>query len=175
MQPPRPRPRMGRFVAGFPATDRAVSWRYRQMTRAARTGHDGASPWPLRERMSTQSPVGIIGLGLMGQALAERLFRAGFGVIGYDIEPPKGAWLAERGGQVAESVAEVAGRGDPILIAVYSTDQVEEVVERGIAPALGAGRNPVLLCTSTCDPDRIAALGDRLAARGMRFLELPVS
>jgi 3-hydroxyisobutyrate dehydrogenase len=122
-----------------------------------------------------QPLVGVIGLGLMGQALAERLFQAGFGVVGFDIDPAKAAWLAERGGQAAESIAEVARQADPVLIAVFSTDQVEDVVERGIAPALAAGRNPILLCTSTCDPDRIAALGGRLAARGMRFLELPVS
>jgi putative dehydrogenase len=96
-------------------------------------------------------------------------------VLGFDIDSAKGAWLAERGGQAAASVADIAARADPILIAVFSTDQVEDVVERGIAPALGADRQPILLCTSTCDPDRIAALGGRLAVEGIRFLELPVS
>jgi putative dehydrogenase len=119
--------------------------------------------------------VGLVGIGLMGQALTERLLLAGFGVLGFDIDPAKGAWLAERGGQAAASIADVARQAHPIMIAVFSTDQVEEVVEREIAPALDGKRNPILLCTSTCDPDRIAALGERLAARGIRFLELPVS
>jgi 3-hydroxyisobutyrate dehydrogenase len=125
--------------------------------------------------MPRESLVGLIGIGLMGQALTERLLRAGFGVLGFDIDPAKGAWLAEKGGQPAASIADIAGQADAIVIAVFSTDQVEEVVEREIAPVLGGGRKPILLCTSTCDPDRIAALGERLEARGIRFLELPVS
>jgi 3-hydroxyisobutyrate dehydrogenase-like beta-hydroxyacid dehydrogenase len=125
--------------------------------------------------MGERPVVGLIGLGLMGQAFAERLLRARFDVIGFDIDPAKTAWLAGEGGQAAASVAEVADKADPIVIAVFSTDQVEEVVERGILPALGAGPSPLLLCTSTCDPDRIAALGGRLASRAVRFLELPVS
>jgi putative dehydrogenase len=125
--------------------------------------------------MREKPVVGLIGIGLMGQAVSERLLRAGFGVLGFDIDPAKSAWLTERGGQAAASVADIAGRADAIVIAVFSTDQVEEVVEGEIAPALDSGRSPILLCTSTCDPDRISALGARLAARGIRFLELPVS
>ncbi|MES2031827.1 MAG: NAD(P)-binding domain-containing protein, partial [Pseudomonadota bacterium] len=33
------------------------------------------------------TPIGIIGLGLMGSAMAERLVEAGYGVIGYDRDP----------------------------------------------------------------------------------------
>jgi 3-hydroxyisobutyrate dehydrogenase len=108
----------------------------------------------------------------MGQAFAQRLLQAGLPVLGFDIDPAKGVWLEERGGRVAASIAALAREADPILIAVFSTDQVEEVVEQHIRPALGADANPILLCTSTCDPDRIAALAARLP---LRFLEVPVS
>ena len=49
------------------------------------------------------------------------------------------------------------------MLAVFSTDQVEDVVERALLP-VAAGK--IVICTSTCDPDRIAALGarDRTAA-----------
>ena len=72
---------------------------------------------------------------------------------------------------MSRSAAEIARQCDPIVIAVFSTDQVEDVVERTLAPA-GAGK--IVICTSTCDPDRIAALGARVA-RAIRFLEAPVS
>jgi 3-hydroxyisobutyrate dehydrogenase-like beta-hydroxyacid dehydrogenase len=49
------------------------------------------------------------------------------------------------------------------------------VVERELLPALGEGSGKVVLCTSTCDPDRIAALAARVEAKGLRFLETPVS
>src|SRR4051812_6530141 len=119
--------------------------------------------------------VGLIGLGLMGQALTTRLLAGGFGVIGFDMDPAKGASLTAQGGQTAASIAEVARAADPILIAVFSTDQVEDVIENQIIPALPAGTRRTVLCTSTCDPDAIAALGERLRGTALDFLEVPVS
>jgi 3-hydroxyisobutyrate dehydrogenase len=116
--------------------------------------------------------VGVIGLGLMGEVLAGRLMAAGFGVLGYDIDPAKNARLVARGGRAAASPAEVAVCG-VIALAVFSTDQVEDVTEKALLPAVAAGT--VVLCTSTCDPDRIEALGGRLAGSKLRFLETPVS
>jgi 3-hydroxyisobutyrate dehydrogenase-like beta-hydroxyacid dehydrogenase len=119
--------------------------------------------------------VGIIGLGLMGTAFAQRLAAAGFGFAGYDVDAAKTAQIAELGGKAAVSIAEIARDRDPIVLAVFSTDQVEEVVEKHLLPVLGDHSGRIVLCASTCDPDRIAALGVRVAARGLRFLETPVS
>lgn len=120
----------------------------------------------------TKETVGVVGLGLMGEVLATRLMAAGFGVLGYDVDPTKNARLTERGGRVAASPAEVASCG-VIALAVFSTDQVEQVVEQVLLPAVKPGT--VVLCTSTCDPDRIEALGRRLAGGKLKFLETPVS
>jgi 3-hydroxyisobutyrate dehydrogenase-like beta-hydroxyacid dehydrogenase len=68
--------------------------------------------------------------------------------------------------------AEVASCG-VIALAVFNTDQVEEVIEKALLPAAADGT--VVLCTSTCDPDRIEALGKRLAGGKLRFLDTPVS
>jgi 3-hydroxyisobutyrate dehydrogenase-like beta-hydroxyacid dehydrogenase len=114
-------------------------------------------------------------VGLLGEALAHRLVGAGRNVLGFDIDAAKTARLAALGGTAAASIADVARRCDPIVLAVFSTDQVEQVVEAGILPALGDNSGKVVLCASTCDPDRIAALGARVAARGLAFLETPVS
>ena len=119
--------------------------------------------------------VGIIGFGLMGAALAQRLSAAGFDFAGYDVDAAKIAQITELGGKAAQSIAEIARDCDPIVLAVFSTDQVEEVVEKFLLPVLGDDAGRIVLCTSTCDPDRIAALGVRVAARGLRFLETPVS
>ena len=117
-----------------------------------------------------RSSVGIIGLGLMGEVYARRLMAAGFFVIGFDIDPSKNQHLTQIGGR-AGSLAEIAEKCDPIVVAVFNTDQVEEVVEHALLPA-AAGK--IVLCTSTCDPDRIAALAARIGDR-LRFLETPVS
>jgi len=120
--------------------------------------------------MPSQTPVGLIGIGLMGEVYAQRLLAAGFSVIGYDVNAAKNKRLQEIGGR-AGSLAEIAEQCEPIVIAVFSTDQVEEVVEQAL---MAAAAGKIVLCTSTCDPDRIAALADRVGER-LRFLEVPVS
>src|SRR5262245_1291186 len=128
--------------------------------------------------MAERPPVGLIGIGLMGQAFATRLLGAGFAVLGHDIDPAKASWLTAQGGQTAASIAEVAARANPILLAVFSTDQVEEVVERHLMAAssrMAAASRAIVLCTSTCDPDAVARLGERCAAQNLPFLEVPVS
>jgi 3-hydroxyisobutyrate dehydrogenase-like beta-hydroxyacid dehydrogenase len=125
--------------------------------------------------MTSRMAVGLIGIGLLGQALAHRLRTAGFEVMGFDIDAAKTARLVELGGRPAASIADLARRCEPIVLAVFSTDQVEAVVEGELLPALGDGSGKVVLCASTCDPDRIAALAERVATRGLRLLETPVS
>ena len=125
--------------------------------------------------MVDASPVAIIGLGLMGEVYARRLMAAGIPVIGFDVDAARRARLAEIGGRPAGSIAELARPARCIIIAVYSTDQVEDVVENHLLPALGDGSNRIVLCMSTCDPDRVAALAARVGSRGIRYLDVPVS
>jgi len=120
--------------------------------------------------MASTATVGVIGLGLMGEVYARRLIAAGFPVVGFDVDAEKNARLVQIGGR-AGSLEDIARDCDPIVLAVFSTDQVEEVVERTLLPA-AVGK--IVICTSTCDPDRIAALGLRVADK-LRFLEVPVS
>ena len=120
--------------------------------------------------MASRTPVGVIGVGLMGEVYARRLVAAGFTVIGFDVEPAKNARLANFGAQ-AGTLADIAQKCEPIVVAVFNTEQVEDVVEHALIPA-AAGKT--VLVTSTCDPDRIAALGARVGDR-LRFLETPVS
>ena len=120
--------------------------------------------------MASHTPVGVIGVGLMGEVYARRLLAAGFTVIGYDVDPAKTARLAQFGVQ-AGTLPDIAQKCAPIVVAVFNTEQVEDVVERALIPA-ASGK--IVLVTSTGDPDRIAALGARVGDK-LRFLETPVS
>src|SRR5580700_6004629 len=120
--------------------------------------------------MASQTPIGIVGVGLMGEVYARRLIAAGFTVIGYDVDPAKNERLAQFGAR-AGTLTDIAQKCDPIVVAVFNTEQVEDVVERALIPA-ASGK--IVLVTSTCDPDRIAALGARVGDT-LRFLETPVS
>ena len=70
--------------------------------------------------------VGVIGLGKMGLPIARNLMERGFSVIGYRRQgSPE---LAEAGGIVAGSAAEVAAGADVLLSIVPDADAVEEVI-----------------------------------------------
>jgi len=121
------------------------------------------------------APIAIIGLGLMGEVYAQRLIDRKFPVIGFDIDPARRTRLAEIGGRPTASIAELANSAHCIIVAVFNTEQVEDVLEDEVLPALGDGSEKIVLCMSTCDPDRVMALADRVIPRGIRYLDVPVS
>src|SRR5260370_1168096 len=125
--------------------------------------------------MSERKPVGLIGIGLLGQALAHRLLRAGLDVLGFGADPAKNAKLSDLGRRASPSITDLAQRCPRIILAVFSTDQVEQVIEHELLPTLGDNSGRIVLCASTCDPDRIAALAERVTPRGLRLLEIPIS
>jgi 3-hydroxyisobutyrate dehydrogenase-like beta-hydroxyacid dehydrogenase len=129
----------------------------------------------LRAEQSMGTNVGLIGIGLMGTALAHRLIGAGFGVVGFDLDPSKRDALERAGGHAAASIAEVGQRCDRVLIAVLTVAQVEEVTEGAEGLAAATERPITAICAATCDPERIATLASRLASRGIILLDAPVS
>jgi 3-hydroxyisobutyrate dehydrogenase-like beta-hydroxyacid dehydrogenase len=123
--------------------------------------------------MQPNTPIGIIGLGLMGTALSERLIDAKVPLIGFDIEPSRREKLKATGGIAATSVGELAGRSATIIVAVYSGDQVEALLgdlENAAGPAW-----PIVVCTTTCGPDEITRLARRATGAGIPFVEAPIS
>ena len=128
--------------------------------------------------MIPPSPVGLIGVGLMGTAITRRLRGAGFDVLGFDVDPRAGERLAALGARQAQSIAQIAATCRHVVIAVFDTSQVEDVVEgpHGLAAVAADKRKThVVLNTSTCEPDRIASLAGRTAKAGLALVELPVS
>ena len=123
--------------------------------------------------MTAARQIGIAGLGLLGSALAHRLLGAGFSPKGFDIDAAKTAAFAKAGG-IGATLDEVA-HCDVVLLAVFDTSQVEDVVTNALLPALNPGTPKTVLCASTCDPDRIAALIAKVAPLGLSMIETPVS
>jgi len=122
--------------------------------------------------------IAIIGLGLMGTAIAGRLGAAGYALVGYDVDAAKRTNFIAPDRKAAATVAEAVELADTLVLSVFDTAQVEAVVEGpgGIAAAAAAlGKRVTVLCTSTCDPDRIEALAQRCVALSVGFIELPIS
>ena len=125
--------------------------------------------------MMNKTPVGIIGTGLMGTACARRLLAAGHSVIGYDVDAAKAPAFTALGGHNSPSIAALARDCHTVVLAVFNTDQVEVACDALLA-ARPAGLPPLTaICVSTCDPDRIAALAQRLPVDRLHFVEMPVS
>ncbi len=123
-------------------------------------------------------PVGVIGTGLMGTACTRRLLAAGHQVMGYDVDARTLEKFCETGGRAARSVAEMVHACRQIVLAVFNTDQVEDTIEgsQGLLAVLPADAAPLtVMCVTTCDPDRIAALAARIPANRLHFVESPVS
>ncbi|WP_051237449.1 NAD(P)-dependent oxidoreductase [Ottowia thiooxydans] len=139
----------------------------------ARTASTAAPP----ATPETALRIGIVGLGLMGTACATRLGGAGLSLAGYDVDPARRAAFTGPGRVAAAELADLV-TCDVVVLAVFDTTQVEQVVEGDsglLNAAQKAGRKPVVLCVSTCDPDRMAALAQRCAAAGLPFAEMPIS
>jgi L-threonate 2-dehydrogenase len=122
--------------------------------------------------------VGVIGAGLMGTAITKRLLGARLAVVAYDIDRNKRAAIGKVGARIGESVQDVAAVCETIILSVFSTDQVEQVVEGPAGILAEIPPNPpeqVILCTSTCDPERLASLAARTAPKGRHLLEVPIS
>jgi len=113
--------------------------------------------------------VGMIGLGLMGTALTERLLEAGYAVWVHNRTRDKAAPLVARGAQWADNPLSVCDR---VLFSLYTTDTVEEVLGQ-----LNGGLRPgqILIDTTTGEPEQTVRLGARLAARGVQYLDAPIS
>jgi 3-hydroxyisobutyrate dehydrogenase-like beta-hydroxyacid dehydrogenase len=110
----------------------------------------------------------MIGLGLMGTALAARLIDAGIPVIGFDLDPAK---CKSFGGEAAASAEEVMARCRTAVVAVFDAEQVEAVLD-GFR---GAGVADLVICTTTCGPHDIIDLSNRAARLHLRFIEAPIS
>src|SRR5690348_3229424 len=111
-------------------------------------------------------PVGIIGLGLLGSAIAERLLAASYQVVGYDLSALRNSEFARGGGRLAASADEVIQASDHIILSLPTSAIVGEVIESLLTTLSGK----TLIDTTTGDPEEMQRTGDLLAAKRADYL-----
>jgi 3-hydroxyisobutyrate dehydrogenase-like beta-hydroxyacid dehydrogenase len=116
--------------------------------------------------------VGLIGLGHMGTAMAERVLDAGYELVVYNRTPEKARALAERGAAVAETAAELAEQVDVVLTSLANDEALEAVAAQVIA---SARPGTVLVDTSTVSPAASARVASLAGAASVPYLRAPVS
>jgi 2-hydroxy-3-oxopropionate reductase len=119
--------------------------------------------------------IGFIGLGVMGQPMAEHLVRAGHNLTVHNRSPAPVQARVAAGAKAGASAAEVAAAADVVITMVPDSPDVEAVAlgEDGV---LSTARQGLLLIDmSTIRPDTARLVGKQAQARGVRFLDAPVS
>lgn len=119
--------------------------------------------------------VAVIGLGIMGGAMAARLLRAGHQVSGADLDAGARARLAALGGRIANTPAEAARGAELLLLMVHNAQQVDRVLDGADGALSSLVEGAVVWLGSTVAPAYARALAVRLAERGLLLIDGPVS
>lgn len=115
--------------------------------------------------------IGFIGLGIMGRPMALNLVKAGCRLIVHSRSPGPVDELVDAGA-TRGSVAEIAARCGLVITMLPDTATVELVVRE---LAAGLPRGALVADMSTIHPDAARSLAKELAAKGIAFLDAPVS
>lgn len=121
--------------------------------------------------------IGVIGLGLMGTAITERLLEQGFHVFVWNRTKEKADSLFAFG---AEWSNNPLADCDRVVISLYTSEVVESVVQQMLDdlqanPSNGALHGKILIDTTTGAPEQSAAMCTHLATLGVQYLDAPIS
>lgn len=121
--------------------------------------------------MKRRPRLGLIGLGIMGAAMARRLLSRGWQITVWNLEPDRFSEVSGQGAVWAETPAAVREASDVVLICVLGDDAIESVCFGPYGLASGEGADTIVdLSTTSVDVTRDVA--HRL---GMRWLDCPIS
>jgi 3-hydroxyisobutyrate dehydrogenase-like beta-hydroxyacid dehydrogenase len=111
----------------------------------------------------------------MGSRMTKRLLDAGHVVTGYNRTKAKAQWLIDLGMRWADGPRAVAEAADVVFTMVRDTSALHDVTDgpEGILAGLGPGK--IYVDMSTVSPAASRALAARVAERGARMLDAPVS
>jgi 3-hydroxyisobutyrate dehydrogenase len=122
--------------------------------------------------------VGLVGIGRMGGAIAQRLLDTGHEVIAHDVRGDAVAALAAHpSGRAcgARSGREVAQQSDLVGIAVLDDAQLLDALLGPHGVLAGSSRDSIVLVHSTVAPGTLRRAGDEATACGVPLLEAAVS
>jgi len=119
--------------------------------------------------------VAILGLGIMGSGMANRLLSANFPLAVYNRNREKCVPFASAGAFIADSPREAASRSQ-IILSMVADDVASREIWLGEEGALnGAHAGSLLIESSTLSGEWIQELGTKAAEHGCRFLDAPVT
>ncbi len=119
--------------------------------------------------------VGFIGLGIMGKPMSHNLIKAGHSLVVYDIVPELVADVAASGATAGKSAMDVAARSDVVITMLPDGAEVEAAVLGPEGALAGAKTGAIFVDMSSISPIVAQKVGTACAAKGVEFLDAPVS
>jgi len=119
--------------------------------------------------------IAFVGIGNMGRPMLTNLLKKGFSATAYDIVPAALDAAVALGAARASSPAEAAASGDIVITILPSSGNVEAAYLGAGGIIEGAARGKLCIDMSTIDPGISQRVAARLAEKGVRFIDAPVS
>lgn len=119
--------------------------------------------------------VALIGAGMMGGAIGARLVATGHRLAVFDPDPAKVAALVARGAVGAESAAAAAAMAGTLILSLNAAAIVRTAVFGDGGVAAGAATGTLIIDMSSIDPEATRALAAEAEARGLRWVDSPLS
>lgn len=123
----------------------------------------------------SNTPIGFIGLGAMGEPMALNLRKAGIALMVWNRSAPKRAVLAQAGAEVAHDCAQVFEACEIVLLMLAHAEAVDLVLARGEPQFMHRVRGRTIVHMGTTSPAYSRGLEQAIRAAGGRYVEAPVS
>ena len=122
-----------------------------------------------------QKSIGLIGVGLVGNAIADRLITAGYSVHGFDFSEERLHAFVQLGGAAMETPSAVAQVASRVIVTTSEGYDVEEVLwgDRGLVSPMH--RPTHIIDTATNDPDRVSRIADRVDRDKIEFIDATIA
>ena len=118
--------------------------------------------------------IGIVGTGMLGEAVGLHLLDVGYEIIVYNRSNKKTENLKNKGATVVESPKEVAKNTDLVIIVVKDADAVNDVIFGDYGILAGNHEGMCIADMSTINPNSTKEISEKVIAAGTDYLEIPV-
>jgi len=121
------------------------------------------------------APVGFVGLGVMGAAMAQRLLRAGQPLILWNRTASRAEYLQDDGARFVDTPQELARRCQVILSCLLDAEAAQRVYTGASGLLAGAAPMTVIVEHGTIDPQVMRTLGRQAELTSVTLVDAPIS
>ena len=118
--------------------------------------------------------VGIVGTGMLGEAVGLHLLDVGYEVTVFNRTKEKTKKLEDKGAKVVDSPKQVAENSDLIIIVVRDAEAVNDVIFGDLGIILGKHDRICIADMSTVNPNSTKEISEKVTEHKVDYIEIPV-